>query len=146
MPVILVLASASSARRKVLEDARVPFTHEPARIDESAVKTEMNSRPPREIARALALAKAQAVSVRRPDVLVLGADQVLEADGRLFDKPRDEPEARAQLMYLRGRVHRNCRAGPHRVCVCFLPWPYATRHRVHARGYPGIAAAVFNKR
>ena len=106
MSAILVLASASSARRKVLGGARVPFTHEPAGIDESAVKTEMHSRPPREIARALALAKAQAVSARRPDVLVLGADQVLEADGRLFDKPRDDPEARAQLMYLRGRAHR----------------------------------------
>ncbi len=106
MPIALVLASASSARRKILEDARVPFAHEPSGVDEGALKAELYSRPPREIARALALAKAQAVSARRPDALVLGADQVLETDGQLFDKPRDKSEARAQLVRLRGRPHR----------------------------------------
>jgi len=58
------------------------------------------------MARALALAKALAVSARKPGALVLGADQVLECEGRLFAKPRDKNEARAQLVRLRGRGHR----------------------------------------
>lgn len=103
---MLVLASASSARRRVLEGAGVPFEQDPAGIDEGRLKGTLQDRPAPEMARALALAKARTVSARRPEAPVLGADQVLEAGGHLFDKPRDWSEARAQLVSLRGRGHR----------------------------------------
>ena len=61
--------------------------------------------PARDIADALAELKAQRVAMRRPDRLVLGADQVLVCDGRLFDKPADLAEARTQLAQLRGKRH-----------------------------------------
>ena len=61
--------------------------------------------PPRDIADALAELKAQRLAAPLPDRLVLGADQVLVCDGRLYDKPQDLAEARAQLLALRGRRH-----------------------------------------
>ena len=103
---VLVLASASSARRRVLEGAGVPFTPDPLGTDEDRLKATLQARSAPEMARALALAKALAVSARKPEALVLGADQVLECEGRLFAKPRDKNEARAQLVRLCGRGHR----------------------------------------
>lgn len=102
----LVLASASSARRRVLEGAGVPFVQVPSGTDEDQLKATLQARSAPDMARALALAKALAVSARKPEALVLGADQVLESEGRLFAKPRDKAEARAQLVRLRGRGHR----------------------------------------
>ena len=52
-----------------------------------------------------AQAKALAVSARHPQSLVLGADQVLAMDGKMYDKARDKDEARARLIALRGRTH-----------------------------------------
>ncbi|MSO84332.1 MAG: septum formation protein Maf [Rhodospirillales bacterium] len=102
----LVLASASSARRKILEGAGVPFVQAPSRLDEDQLKATLGAGPAPATARALALAKAQAVSASKPGAWVLGADQVLECDGRSFSKPGDKAEARAQLVGLRGREHR----------------------------------------
>jgi septum formation protein len=56
-------------------------------------------------AEALAAAKAQAVSARHPDALVIAADQILAAGAVWFDKPGDLAAARAQLCALRGRSH-----------------------------------------
>ncbi len=76
-------------------------------VDESAVKAGMlaEAAAPRDIADALAELKARRVANRLPDRLVLGADQVLVCNGRLYDKPRDLEEARAQLSALRGQRH-----------------------------------------
>lgn len=100
----LVLASGSASRRAILEKACVPFEIDPAGIDEGAVKTAFTGSPG-ELALELARQKALAVSPRQPGKLVLGADQVLEFDGQAFDKSRDESEARARLVMLRGKPH-----------------------------------------
>lgn len=102
----LILASASSARRRALEGAQVPFVQETSGVDEAALKTALGDLPAGAVAQALAVAKAEAVSARRPKMWVLGADQMLECEGRLFAKPRDKAEARVQLATLRGRMHR----------------------------------------
>lgn len=105
---LLVLASASTARRRMLEAAGVPIDVDPAKVDEAAVKESMlaGGASPADIATALAELKAVQVSRRRPGVLVLGADQVLDCEGRLYDKPATTEAARAQLVSLRGRTHR----------------------------------------
>ncbi len=107
MPEPLILASQSAARAALLHRARVPFEAMAAPIDEAAVKAGLlaEGAPPRDIADALAELKAYRVASRRPDRLVLGADQVLVCDGRLFDKPTDRAAARSQLEALRGRSH-----------------------------------------
>lgn len=103
----LILASASPARAAMLRAAGVALEVAPARVDEEAVKAafDADGASPRDLADALAEMKARRVSARHPGVLVLGADQVLECEGRRFDKPADAEGARAQLLALRGRTH-----------------------------------------
>lgn len=104
----LVLASASQARAAMLRAAGVCVEIRPARIDEAAVKDALlaEGAPARDIADALAELKALRVSGQATGRLVLGADQVLVADGRLYDKPCDRAEAGAHLRSLRGRTHQ----------------------------------------
>lgn len=59
-----------------------------------------------DVALALADSKARAVAARRPGALVIGADQILECEGRWFDKPSTVAEAARHLRALRGRTHR----------------------------------------
>lgn len=97
----LVLASTSRFRRALLEAAALPFRAVSPEVDESAPA----GLPARQLARALALKKAQAVSARFPDALVVGSDQTAELDGRLLRKPKSRAEARRQLSAMSGRVH-----------------------------------------
>lgn len=92
----------------MLEAAGVLCAIDPADIDETRVKEQMQKMgaDAGETAQALADAKALAVSKRHPGAHVLGADQMLECEGVWFDKPKDRAQARAQLQRLRGRAHR----------------------------------------
>lgn len=105
---VLILASASPARLAMLSAAGVAAEAIAARIDEAAVKDALlaEAAPPRDIADRLAELKALRLSARHPGRLVLGADQVLVCEGRLFDKPGSLAEAREHLLALRGRTHR----------------------------------------
>lgn len=104
---MIVLASASPARAAMLRAAGVAVTVEPARVDEPAIRDALRAEaaPPRDIADALAEAKACRISRRHPGALVIGADQLLVCDGRLFEKPTDRAATAAQLRALRGRRH-----------------------------------------
>lgn len=104
----IVLASASETRAQLLRAAGVEVEAMPARIDETAVKAAMlaEDAPPRDVADKLAELKALRVSARQPGRLVVGADQVLVLEGRIFDKPAGRSEAREQLAALRGRAHQ----------------------------------------
>lgn len=106
-PTKIVLASASEARAAMLRDAGVAVDIAPAHVDEDAIKQAFRAEgvPPRDLADALAEAKARRVGARHPEALVIGADQVLVAGGKTFDKPKDRAEARAHLMHLRGGSH-----------------------------------------
>ena len=101
----VVLASASEVRANLLRAAGVPFEAAPAHVDEAEVKHSMRGEPVEAVVEALAFLKAQQVSRRFPDTLVIGADQMLECGGKRFDKPQDLDQARAQLGELRGRTH-----------------------------------------
>ena len=106
----LLLASASPYRRKMLEAAGVAFEVVVAGVDEDVLKQELaqRSRKPTatEVAQALARAKAEAVSAKHPNAIVIGADQVLALGDELLDKPGTSAAARTQLARLRGRTHR----------------------------------------
>lgn len=102
----LVLASASAIRARILGDAGVPFTVEPADVDEAPVKARLKEQGAAAVAEALAGLKARTVSARRPGDLVLGADQVLVLDGEVVSKAGTREAARAQLLRLRGRCHQ----------------------------------------
>ena len=96
----LILGSTSAYRRELLERLRVPFSIESPHIDESPLPGEL----PADLARRLALAKAQAVAARFPDCVVIGSDQVADLDGQPLGKPGTHDRAVAQLRQMRGRT------------------------------------------
>lgn len=97
----VILASTSPARRALLDAVGLPHRAEAPAVDEEVPP----GLEPGEVARTLALRKASAVAARHPGAIVVGADQVLELDGRPFGKPADEAEALAGLRRLAGRAH-----------------------------------------
>lgn len=104
----LILASESASRKAMLSAAGVPFTAVAAHIDETAILQSMlaENASPRDIADALAELKAVKISRGATGALVLGGDQMLECDGRLYEKARTIAEARETLLALRGKKHR----------------------------------------
>lgn len=103
----LVLASASQSRARALRAAGVTFKAVPAHLDESLLKIETQRRggSAADCALALAEAKARAVAALKPAALVLGADQMLDCEGRWFDKPASLEDAADHLRRLSGRRH-----------------------------------------
>jgi len=126
----IVLASASASRAGLLRNAGIAFAARPAVIDERAVEAPLVAAgaAPDDIAMALAEAKALTVAKLGPDALVVGADQVLSADGRCWHKPADIGEARAQLLALAGRTHEL-----HTAVAVARAGAVAWRHRETAR-------------
>jgi septum formation protein len=103
----LILASGSSIRAQLLQQANIPHQVSIARIDEEMIKAALlsESAPPRDIADTLAEMKARRVSDKNPGALVLGCDQVLDHRGTLLSKPITPEDAISQLTSLRGDRH-----------------------------------------
>lgn len=115
-PVRLVLASASPARRKLLEDSRIAFTVRVSSVDEDAALAATNERAraegreglsPAETASLLASLKARAVAEELAaegvrDALVLGCDSVFEFEGRAYGKPHTAENARERITAMSG--------------------------------------------
>ncbi|MCQ4633839.1 Maf-like protein [Shinella sp. CPCC 100929] len=107
----LILASQSPFRRMLMENAGLAFDTRAAEIDERAVEAALAGRNPTppQVAEALAIEKAQDVARRCPGALVIGSDQTLSLDGRVFHKPADMAEAKSHLTAMSGRTHAlNC--------------------------------------
>lgn len=104
----IILASASETRASLLRNAGLDFEIQPGRVDEEAIRHALTAEAatPRDIADALAEMKARKVSDRRPEALVIGADQVLDLKGKVLAKPDSPDAARAQLAELSGKTHR----------------------------------------
>ncbi len=102
----LILASRSRARQMLLANAGIHFEAVPADIDERAVQLASGLSAPGEIAALLAREKALFVSTRQPGKYVVGADQTLALENRLFSKPSGRAAAAEQLRDLAGRSHQ----------------------------------------
>ena len=102
----IILASGSAIRRKLMIDAGLDFEVITKPVDEAVIKDSMLSESVRlrDIADALAEAKSLRVS-RIEDGLVIGADQIMDMDNQLFDKPKTIDEARERLKLMRGKTH-----------------------------------------
>lgn len=96
-----ILASASPRRRELLGQLGVPFEVVVADV----VEHEEASTDPRVMVAHNAALKADWVSARHPEALVLGADTTVFIDNQALNKPRDGAEARAMLRRLSGRTH-----------------------------------------
>ena len=103
----IVLASGSEIRAKLLRQAGIEFDQDVPRLDEDSIKAGLRAEgaPPRDIADALAEAKARKISARHPGCMVIGCDQVLDFQGQLLSKPKTSEEALSQLSEMRGHRH-----------------------------------------
>jgi septum formation protein len=101
----LILASQSRARQMLLANAGIGFEAIPADIDERSIQQGSGLSAPPDIAALLAREKALSVSLRHAGHYVIGADQTLALEQRLFNKPADRAQAIVQLQTLAGRQH-----------------------------------------
>ncbi len=100
----LVLASQSASRRAMLDAVGVDYAATPAHVDEAAITAALHAegQPPRNIADALAEAKALKIASMVPGAWVLGSDSVVALDTRMFDKPQSRDDAAAHLRAFSG--------------------------------------------
>ncbi len=105
----LILASASVARRSMMEAAGLTFDVVPADVDEGTIRASMMSESDcveaGDLAAVLAVEKAMAVSALHPSCYVIGSDQVLALGRHMITKAATRSEARDTLDRLRGRSH-----------------------------------------
>ena len=104
----LILASGSTIRRQLLENAGVTVEVMKAAIDEQMITAALLSEEakPRDISDTLAEMKARRVADKGVAGMVLGCDQVLEVDRKILSKPKTPDEALCQLKDMRGKTHK----------------------------------------
>lgn len=104
----MILASSSQIRTTLLQNAGLDVVAIPARIDEDAIRAALmvEQANPRDIADALAEAKACKIADKNPAALVLGCDQILAQGVTIYAKPETPDHARIQLRQLRGKSHQ----------------------------------------
>ena len=99
------LASKSETRGKLLKNAKISFSRIDHGVDEDEVKISLQNQSPTEIAIKLSELKATQPNPENKEDLVIGSDQVLDLEGKLFNKARDLDEAKSQLIELSGKKH-----------------------------------------
>ena len=99
------LASKSETRGKLLKNAKISFSRIDHCVDEDEVKISLQNQPPTEIAIKLSELKATQPNPENKEDLVIGSDQVLDLEGKLFNKARNLDEAKSQLVELSGKKH-----------------------------------------
>ena len=103
----LILASKSKVRKEILDNNNIISSVEPSNLDEDVVKESLlkEKASPELISISLAELKANKVSQKKNDVLVLGADSVIDLNGELISKPENREQAMKILRKLNGKSH-----------------------------------------
>ena len=103
----IVLASKSEIRKKILLENGIPCSVEPSQVDEDIIKETLikEGATPEIISKNLAELKANKVSNKLPEELVLGADSVIDLSGEIISKPKSREEAFNILKKMRGKSH-----------------------------------------
>ena len=103
----IILASKSRVRKDILDKNNIECTVEPSNVDESLVKESLlkEQASPEIISKNLAELKANKVSMKKTDEIVLGADSVIDLEGELISKPESREEAIKILKKLNGKSH-----------------------------------------
>ena len=103
----LILASQSKVRKEILDRNNIKVKVEPSNVDEEPIKQSLlkENTSPEMISKNLAEIKANKVSQKNFDILVLGADSVIDLNGELISKPESREEALKILKKLNGKKH-----------------------------------------
>ena len=104
----IILASKSSVRKKILEENNIQCKIEPSNVDEDSVKESLlkERASPTIISKNLAELKANKISQKFVEEMVLGADSVIDLEGEIISKPNDRAEALEILKRLNGKTHQ----------------------------------------
>ena len=104
----IILASKSGVRKKILKQNGIDCEVEPANIDEDQIKESLlkEKATPKIISKNLAELKANKISEKKPDKLVLGADSVIDLNGELISKPTSRKDAFVILQKLNNKKHQ----------------------------------------
>mgnify|MGYP001500815878 CR=1 FL=1 len=104
----IILASKSEVRKKILENYKILSEVIPSNVDEDQVKNSLlkEKATPEIISKNLAELKANKVSQKRPNEIVLGADSVIDINGELISKPTSREDALNILKKLNGKEHQ----------------------------------------
>ena len=107
MPSKIILASKSKIRKKILDKNNIESIVEPSNVDEDIVKESLKKEKasPELISKNLAELKANKVSMKKTDDMVLGADSVIDLAGELISKPESREDAMNILRKLNGKSH-----------------------------------------
>ncbi|MCG5105094.1 Maf family protein [Oceanobacillus alkalisoli] len=97
----LILASSSPRRQELLLQVKIPFTVQTANIDESQITTT----DPIEKVKQLAIWKGENIPVHHPNTVVLSADTIVSYEHTIFEKPRNQTEAKQMISTLSDQVH-----------------------------------------
>ena len=127
----MILASKSKVRKKILDQNNISVQVQPSNIDEDVVKESLikEKSSPENIAKNLAELKANKISQKENDLLVLGADSVIDLNGELISKPKDRKEAMQILRKLNGKKHNLISS----VCISkngSMIWNYTDKARL----------------
>ncbi len=103
----IILASKSEVRKKILDENNIKCDVEPSNLDEDEVKNSLINQgaTPELISKNLAELKANKVSQKRPGKIVIGADSVIDLDGKIISKPSSRDEALRILKSLNSKSH-----------------------------------------
>ena len=103
----IILASKSKVRKEILDKHNIFCEVKPSHVDEDVIKKALisESASPEIISKNLAELKANKVSLSQKDLIVLGADSVIDLDGEIISKPQNRDEALLILKKLNGKKH-----------------------------------------
>ena len=104
----IILASKSGVRKKILEDNKITCRVEPSNVDEDSVKESLlkEKASPAIISKNLAELKANKISQKFMEEMVLGADSVIDFEGEIISKPNNRTEALEILKKINGKTHQ----------------------------------------
>jgi len=124
----IILASKSKVRKEILDKNNISNSVEPSNVDEDVIKESLLKEKvsPETISKNLAELKANKVSQKIKDKLVLGADSVIDLEGQIISKPKNRLEALEILQSLNGKKHQLISS----VCISkngFMLWNYTDK-------------------
>ena len=132
----IILASKSKVRKEILDKHNIFCEVKPSYVDEDLVKESLikESASPEIISKNLAELKANKVSLSQKDLMVLGADSVIDLDGELISKPENREEALIILKKLNGKKHNLISS----VCISkngYMIWNYTDKAELTMKNF-----------
>jgi septum formation protein len=124
----IILASKSGVRKKILENNKIICRVEPSNVDEDSIKESLlkEKATPTNISKNLAELKANKISQKFINEIVLGADSIIDLEGEIISKPNNRDEALEILQKLNGKTHHLVSS----VCISkggFMIWNYTDK-------------------